>query len=321
MNLKKNGVALTALMLLMLLPVYAYAVTVTVTTDKTSYKPGESLVVRGVVSPVEAGQDVSIIVYSPLMEPKAFGQATPAADGTYSTTVMVFRDEDPSGIWTVQATYKGTTNSATFEFVGKPVVPPKTAITLEVSVDVGSVYYLGDTAELYVLTSYQGKAVEANLTAPSVYGPTALTATVSKVAGATGLFKITLSVPSTAKLGTYALVVSASHESEKYEGSGTALKTFMVSPKPTTAEDISGMKTDLGALKTDLGALKNETSTIKSDVAAAKKSASDAATAAAGAKSAVEAMSGTLYAAVILALIAAVAAVVGVIQITRKIAG
>ncbi|MBS7653225.1 hypothetical protein KEJ13_08870 [Candidatus Bathyarchaeota archaeon] len=315
MDLKRNAVALTALMLLMLLPVTAYAVTVTVTTDKASYKPGESLVVRGVVSPVQPGQDVSIIVYSPMMEPKAFGQATPAADGTYSTTVMVFKDTDPSGAWTVKASYMGTTSEATFEFVGAPVVPPKTTITLTVSVDVGAVYHLGDTAELYALTSYQGKAIDANLTS-TAYGPTSITPSVSKVG--TGLYKITLSVPSTAKLGTYALVVSASHTSEQYEGSGASVKTFTVSPKPLTAEDISK---DMETLKSDIGTLKNDTSALKSDLAATKKSASDAAAAAAGAKSAVEAMSGTLYAAVILALIAAIAAIVGVIQITRKIAG
>jgi hypothetical protein len=318
MDLKRNAVALTALMILMLLPVAAYAVTVTVSTDKAKYKPGESLVVRGVVSPVEAGQDVSIIVYSPLMEPKAFGQATPAADGAYSTTVMVFKDTDPSGVWTVKVAYKGTTNTATFEFEGAPVVPPKTTITLTLSLDVGSVYYLGDTAEVYTLATYQGKTVDANLTA-TVYGPASLTTTTSKVG--TGLYKITVSIPSTAKLGTYTLVVSASHVSEQYEGSGATLKSFVVSSKPLTVDDLSAIKTDLGTLKNDTSTLKSDTSTLKSDVAAAKKSASDAATAAAGAKSAVEAMSGTLYAAVILALIAAVAAVVGVIQITRKIAG
>jgi len=318
MDLKRNAVALTALMMLTLLSVAAYAVTVTVSTDKAKYKPGESLVVRGVVSPVEAGQDVSIIVYSPLMEPKAFGQATPAADGAYSTTVMVFKDTDPSGVWTVKVAYKGTTNTATFEFEGAPVVPPKTTITLTISMDVGSVYYLGDTAEVYTLATYQGKAVDANITA-SVYGPASLTTTTSKVG--TGLYKITVSIPSTAKLGTYTLVVSASHVSEQYEGSGATLKSFVVSSKPLTPDDLSAIKTDLGTLKNDTSTLKSDTSTLKSDVAAAKKSASDAATAAAGAKSAVEAMSGTLYAAVILALIAAVAAVVGVIQITRKIAG
>ncbi|MBS7638128.1 hypothetical protein KEJ49_04480 [Candidatus Bathyarchaeota archaeon] len=315
MDLKSNAVALTALMLLMLLPVTAYAVTVTVTTDKASYKPGQPLVVRGVVSPVQPGQDVSIIVYSPLNEPKAFGQATPAADGTYSTTVMVFKDTDPSGVWTVKAVYMGTTSEATFEFEGAPVVPPKTTITLTVSIDVGAVYYPGDTAELYALTSYQGKVIDANLTS-TAYGPTAITPSVSKVG--TGLYKITLTIPSTAKLGTYALVVSASHTSEQYEGSGAALKTFTVDLKPLTTDDISKA---LEPLKSDLGTLKNETSALKSDLAAAKKSASDAASAAAGAKSAVEAMSGTLYAAVILALIAAIAAIVGVIQITRKIAG
>lgn len=315
MDLKRNAVALTALMLLMLLPVAAYAVTVTVTTDKPSYKPGEPLIVRGVVSPVQPGQDVSIIVYSPVNEPKAFGQATPAADGRYSTTVMVFKDIDPSGIWTVKATYMGTTSEATFEFKGVPVVPPKIMITLTVSVDMGAVYYLGDTAELYALTSYQGKAIDANLTS-TAYGPTTITPTVSKVG--TGLYKITLPIPPTAKLGTYALVVSASHVSEQYEGSGTSLKTFTVSFKPLTSDDVSKA---LEPLKSDVGALKTDTSAIKTDLAAAKKSASDAATAAAGAKSAVEAMSGTLYAAVILALIAAIAAIVGVIQITRKIAG
>lgn len=86
----------------------------------------------------------------------------------------------------------------------------------------------------------------------------------------------------------------------------------------TKAGDISGkivtIQGDVATIKTTVGEIKVS--------ATGAKTAADAATAAAtSAKAAVDGMSTPLYAAVILALIAAVAAAASVIQLSRKIAG
>ena len=98
-----------------------YGTTVTVSTDRTSYSPGQLLKVSGTVSPVTAGQAVAIVVNGPSGDMRAIDQVTPNADGTYSKNVITFMQEDPSGTWTVKATYQAATATTTFTFVGGPI--------------------------------------------------------------------------------------------------------------------------------------------------------------------------------------------------------
>lgn len=299
MNNKRLEIAITMLTLLAVLPVLpTLAASFTVTTDKTSYVPNDSLVVKGTVDSVTAGQDVTIIVYGPTSERKAFDQITPAANGSYSKTVMVFQTYDPSGVWTVTATYGGAQASAMVTFTGVTPPPAKKTILMDVSVDVGAMLFKGETAEFYILTSNDKVPIVANLTY-ALYGPTAVTGTLSTIAN--GVYKVSAAVPANATVGTYAIVVNATHVSDLYEGKGIGMKSFLVSSRLTSLND------DIGTLKTDV-------SSIKTSAAAAN-------TAATAAKAAVDGMSTMLYAAVFLALIAAVAAIASVVQITRKIAG
>lgn len=87
--------------------------------------------------------------------------------------------------------------------------------------------------------------------------------------------------------------------------------------KPTVvsiAGEVATIKTDVGTIKGTVVTIQGDVATIKTDVGTIKVSVS-------GVKSSVDAMNTPLYAAVILALIAAIASVVCVIQISRKIAG
>jgi len=293
-RLEITTMMLTLLMFLPVLPALAQA-TITVTTDKNAYGVNDALVVKGTVSPVTTGQDVTIILYSPTNERKAFDQVTPAANGTYSKTIKVFGTDDVSGVWSVTATYQGVQASSTILFAGVPQPTPKTSIVITVNVDVASILAKGETANFYVLTSSSGAPIAANISY-AMYGPTALTGTVTNLG--TGINRISAPIPANATVGTYAIVANATYSTDIYQGSGVGEATFVVS---TISDNIASLTT--------------------TSVPAVAKSAADASAAATAAKASVDSMSTVLYVAVILALIAAVAAIASVVQITRKIAG
>ena len=336
MRIKTNGIAITAitaLIILALMPVLpVFAQTNSISTSKTSYAVGDSLVVTGTVSPVQVGQDVSIVVLGPTNELKAFAQVTPGSDGKFSQTVMVFGSTDPSGTWSAKATYMGVSSTATFSFVGAPVTPIKTTITVSLDVDGGTIHFGGETAEFYVLVSYQDSTLDALIT-PTIYGPTTLTPTSTKVA--TGLYKITVPIPANANTGTYTLVFKATLVSDKYEGSGIIMKSFLISPK-------------LGAIDTDLAAVKKAVTDANTAANAAKAAADAAGTKATAAETAAKAaltaaqaattaanaakasadaakavadgLTTLVYVAIAASVVAALAAIFAVMQITKKIA-
>ncbi|GBC74831.1 Bacillopeptidase F [archaeon HR06] len=104
---------------MLLAPVLAQSVTVT--TDKDFYSAGDSLIVSGTVSPVVAGQLVSIQVFDPNNNPKTVDQITPNPDGSYSKNILTFSDRDPVGDWRVVANYMGQSAQKTFSFGVAPI--------------------------------------------------------------------------------------------------------------------------------------------------------------------------------------------------------
>jgi len=300
--------AITIATILALIIPTACAATITIATSKTAYAPGDTLTVTGTVSPVTAGQDVAIQVFGPVGELKSVGQATPAADGKYTANVMIFRPEDPSGSWSVKATYMGTSAATSFSYKG---VPPVVAIALKVEVEVGPIYFAGETAEFYALTYYDTTPIDANITA-TIYPPkTVLTAT--KVA--TGLSKLTYSISANATAGTYALVVEASVKTAEFEGKAIALKSFELNPTLTA---ISGA---VVTVKTDVGEIKGKVITVDGNVAKILTSEGIITADVKAIRTTVEGFpTAAVYAAVVLSLIAAIAAVYSVVVIQRKIA-
>jgi hypothetical protein len=99
---------------------------------------------------------------------------------------------------------------------------------LSVSVDTGAIYFPGDTAVIYVLTSQGGIPVgPANVQVQiTLVLPNGTNVVLAAKSVSTGLFKATFAVPTTGSLGTYGLVVAA-HSSA---GNGSALAGFEVKP-------------------------------------------------------------------------------------------
>ena len=135
-----------------------------------------------------------------------------------------------------------------------------TTATLDVEADVGSIHFRGEMAEFYILVSYLGKPIDAEISAMLYYNGTLfanLTASVEHVT--TGLYMVQYAIPMEASAGTYALVVNASHCTLK----GTTLKSFLLSQTLTNWNawiiDIQGkmaiIQTDVGTIKVSLEAI------------------------------------------------------------------
>jgi hypothetical protein len=270
------------------------AATVTVSVDKTSYSAGQVLKVSGTASPVTTGYDVAIIVGGPTGEQRAVDQVTPNPDGTYSKNVVTFAAGNPSGTWTVTATYQGASAVTTFNFVGTPV---RTSIVVNVEVRTGLVFNAGDTVDAYILTGYSGKPLDANVTASWVYktNQPALILQVSKVF--TGLYRASLTLPANATAGTYTVVANASVLTSQNIGSGIGLGSFQVNPSPTLSDISKSLQT-----------LQTGVNDAKSGIAALQKNFP------------VTVDLSLIWIAIALSLIACIAAVVSTITVQRKIA-
>ena len=89
----------------------------------------------------------------------------------------------------------------------------------------------------------------------------------------------------------------------------------------TQASDISALKSDVSSLKSSVTSLASDVRDLSSAVSAAKSAAKEAAEAASSTREAVSALQMAVYGAVILSLIAAVAAIISIVIVQKKIAG
>jgi len=98
---------------------------------------------------------------------------------------------------------------------------------LSVTVDTGSVYFPGDTAVMYILTTFNGFPVEpSNVQLQvSLYWPNGTAISLHPTSIAKGIYKVTLAIPRAGPLGTYFVLIKA-HESTPSDAS--ALVSFEV---------------------------------------------------------------------------------------------
>lgn len=95
--------------------------------------------------------------------------------------------------------------SATF------TVQPTPTGSLAVSVDMGTIYFPGDTAVAYVLTTFNGAPVGPQNVQLQValFRPNGTSVTLTATSIGSGLYKVTFTIPSSASLGTYLVLVKA----------------------------------------------------------------------------------------------------------------
>lgn len=133
---------------------------------------------------------------------------------------------------------------------------PSGVAPLDITIDVGSIHFGGETAEFYILVASSGRRVDASLTEYILFNGTMtqLNSTAIESVG-TGLYLTRYQIPVEAPSGTYTLVVDASRLiiEEGYTQRGTALKSFL----------LSQTLTDWGAMLTEI---EGNTATILTSV-------------------------------------------------------
>jgi len=143
---------------------------------------------------------------------------------------------------------------------------------LTVGIDVGSIHFAGESADVYILTSDFGRRIDATSIRALLYYNGSLFANLTNLTQhvSTGLYRIAYQIPAYAMSGTYTLVV----EAECYSIKGTNLKSFLVSLTLTEISaklvDIEGnigiINSTLGTLRIDIGKLNATITSINGNV-------------------------------------------------------
>lgn len=111
------------------------------------------------------------------------------------------------------------------------VMPNNKPSPIDVTIDVGSIHFKGETAQFSVLTASNGETINVTRMEASMYYGSSLIADLASSVRqvATGYYTIAYDVPADAQPGTYTLVVQV----EYYNAEGTSLKSYQISPTLT----------------------------------------------------------------------------------------
>ena len=292
-----------------------------ITTDPNSGPIGTKTTVNGAWFPSRI--QVSVTFNDILM-----GYAVTDEDGDFTFVLNV--PVSVAGVQTVRASF-GEANSTSALFIVIEVT------SLDIEIDVGAIHYRGESAEFHIQTSFKGTAVNATSIGALLYKPNGTRESLTVPSPIiTGFYKITYPISEDAQNGTYALVIEADYTTGTIESHGTTFKTFLLSS--TLAEEIAlieglgdeieSLKAEIVRLNTTLNSL-SETLTeelalteedIKTQIAALNatlnslnEAIAQLETRISAIKSAQEAFTPPLYAAVVLALIAAVGAIITIL--------
>jgi uncharacterized membrane protein len=145
---------------------------------------------------------------------------THAENGSFTFTFDVpLSQAGPHGVFAFDA-YSGEHASATF------TVTPTNNNNLAISIDMGTIYFPGDNATAYILTTLNGAPTGQGVQLQVIlFKPDGTNLTLTAVKRGTGLYKATYTIPSTGLLGTY-LVMARAHETGPLDAS--ALVSFEV---------------------------------------------------------------------------------------------
>jgi len=140
---------------------------------------------------------------------------------------------------------EGNCASATFTVVD--------TAPLNVQIDVGTLYFLGEIAEFYAQTAFKGQAVDASISSAVLYKPDGNTENLVAQRVAIGLYKIAYTIAGN-ETGTYTLVMAASYNTVTIRADGTSFKSFPVNNALTLMnKQVLEIKDGMALLQTDIG--------------------------------------------------------------------
>jgi len=176
---------------------------------------GTKVTVQGTGFPIfeQFGYGYPSVVYIEVNYDNMSSGFTLSRNGTFTFTLDVpLSQVGPHGVFAYDP-YSGAHASAIF------TVTATNNNNLAVSIDMGTIYFPGDTATAYILTTLNGtpigQGVQLQIT---VFRPDGTNTTLTAIMMGTGLYKATYTIPSTGLLGTY-LVVARAHQSGPLDAS------------------------------------------------------------------------------------------------------
>ena len=176
-----------------------------------------------------------------------------ASPGTYDITLTCTVGDLVSGVFTSSA----ATQTVAVQANNQP--------TIDIVIDSGSVYFRGETAEFSILTTNNGEPIDTTKLEALLYHGSSLSADLTTLVQtvATGLYRVTYSIPADADFGTYTLLVKA----EYYNAKGTSTKAFQISQTlTTTTATITQIENDVATIQTDLDTIRVNLTAINASI-------------------------------------------------------
>jgi hypothetical protein len=100
---------------------------------------------------------------------------------------------------------------------------------LDVNIDVGTMYFKGETAEFYVQITFYGKPIDVATMDVKLYMPNGTITTLAYSRIATGLYRIRYTISGRGSMiGTYTVVVEVTQASSALDAYGTSIRAFIV---------------------------------------------------------------------------------------------
>ena len=135
-------------------------------------------------------------------------------------------------------------------------------LPLEVKIDVGNMHFPGEIAEFSILFTHYGKRIDPDTMSALLYHRGVLYANLTEFIQRvdTGLYIVSYTIPVSAEVGTYTLLVDAQY----YAVQGSDIKSFLISPELSGwMMDINGT---LATIKTEIGQVQLNLSKILTDI-------------------------------------------------------
>jgi hypothetical protein len=147
----------------------------------------------------------------------------------------VYADENGSFIAAFNIPLSQSGTYAIKAWYGNNYVQTTFAVTdvslLEVNLDVGAIFFKGETATFYLQTSLKGTPINPTSISIKLYKPDGTIETLTAQQIATGLYKITYAIKGKGPMtGTYTLVVEVGYVTSTVNAYGTTIRTFIVKP-------------------------------------------------------------------------------------------
>lgn len=133
---------------------------------------------------------------------------------------------------------------------------------LDVKIDVGTLYFMGETGAFYAQTVFEGQAVDATIPNATLITPNGTTQSLTAQQVATGLYKIPYTITGN-ETGTYTLVLEANYTTNTIQAYGTSFKCFLVSDTlalmsgqvTETKDGVATIQTEMGLVQLNLTAM------------------------------------------------------------------